>query len=578
MPFLSKSQSKWAFATHQEWADKWAKQTDYKNLPMKKLRGKMQKGGQKGMYNLDGSFSPGYYDKKSDSWVSTGDTIPTAKKMIADNPISIQEYNPFGKTPWLSNQKGNNTVSNIPVITPEMSPEEIQKALEDVNNAPGNETQYFQTGWETDMGNGQKTAKPYDGNGTGMTYQEQAHAEANQTAAGAGPGTNPPKPPTKKNSINPFDVFMGLRGAGMAANFLSGIHARNLQDQYDYKQQTSLGQVNPIPVSNFQYTPNHMYAQEGGVMNPYQYHAKYGGNLKSIIRDYKKWSNDAGPMDMTDGDHARYPERRKGGYAIDDMVIKNYITKLFKFGKGPHQYEQTGGLLGTSMLPPAHLPGDTIPQNMITPLSHQLWSNGQNYTSLDTLKTLPFGRQLYNIKPKDIQKIKSKLDDIGWFGRTLDAALPYKDINLQNYEEGGQINQETMILRKGGNPAKRQMSQPQQQQGQQQQIMQVIQAYAQMSGKDPKQIMQALQQMQPQQQQAAIQQMAQAIQQQQGQGQAQQQMSPDQQGMMKKGGNWLKGAVNPDHKGWCTPMSNPHCTGRRRQFALMMKKNHGFHE
>lgn len=46
---------------------------------------------------------------------------------------------------------------------------------------------------------------------------------------------------------------------------------------------------------------------------------------------------------------------------------------------------------------------------------------------------------------------------------------------------------------------------------------------------------------------------------------------------MKKGG-WLKGAVNPAHKGFCTPLSNPKCTGHRRAFALTMKKHHGFHK
>lgn len=46
---------------------------------------------------------------------------------------------------------------------------------------------------------------------------------------------------------------------------------------------------------------------------------------------------------------------------------------------------------------------------------------------------------------------------------------------------------------------------------------------------------------------------------------------------MKKGG-WLKGAVNPAHKGYCTPMSKSTCTGHRRAFALMMKKKHGFHK
>ena len=42
--------------------------------------------------------------------------------------------------------------------------------------------------------------------------------------------------------------------------------------------------------------------------------------------------------------------------------------------------------------------------------------------------------------------------------------------------------------------------------------------------------------------------------------------------------NWLQGAVNPKHEGFCTPMTKPTCTGKRRAFALTMKKNHGFHK
>ena len=34
--------------------------------------------------------------------------------------------------------------------------------------------------------------------------------------------------------------------------------------------------------------------------------------------------------------------------------------------------------------------------------------------------------------------------------------------------------------------------------------------------------------------------------------------------------------INPKHKGWCTPMTKSTCTGRRRAFALTMKKHHGF--
>lgn len=45
-----------------------------------------------------------------------------------------------------------------------------------------------------------------------------------------------------------------------------------------------------------------------------------------------------------------------------------------------------------------------------------------------------------------------------------------------------------------------------------------------------------------------------------------------------KGGGWIAHAVNPAHKGYCTPMSKPTCTGHRRAFALMMKKKHGFHK
>ncbi len=40
--------------------------------------------------------------------------------------------------------------------------------------------------------------------------------------------------------------------------------------------------------------------------------------------------------------------------------------------------------------------------------------------------------------------------------------------------------------------------------------------------------------------------------------------------LMKDGG-WIKKAINPAHKGWCTPLSNPHCTGHRRALALRFK-------
>jgi hypothetical protein len=46
----------------------------------------------------------------------------------------------------------------------------------------------------------------------------------------------------------------------------------------------------------------------------------------------------------------------------------------------------------------------------------------------------------------------------------------------------------------------------------------------------------------------------------------------------KNGGNWIQGAVNPKHKGYCTPMTKSTCTPRRKAFAKTMKKHHGFHK
>lgn len=44
----------------------------------------------------------------------------------------------------------------------------------------------------------------------------------------------------------------------------------------------------------------------------------------------------------------------------------------------------------------------------------------------------------------------------------------------------------------------------------------------------------------------------------------------------KKGGstdkNWIQKAVNPAHKGYCTPMSKPTCTPKRKALARTFKK------
>lgn len=45
-----------------------------------------------------------------------------------------------------------------------------------------------------------------------------------------------------------------------------------------------------------------------------------------------------------------------------------------------------------------------------------------------------------------------------------------------------------------------------------------------------------------------------------------------------KDGGWIQKAVNPEHKGFCSPMTKKTCTLHRRALAKTFKKHHGFHE
>jgi hypothetical protein len=44
-----------------------------------------------------------------------------------------------------------------------------------------------------------------------------------------------------------------------------------------------------------------------------------------------------------------------------------------------------------------------------------------------------------------------------------------------------------------------------------------------------------------------------------------------------KSKHWIQGAINPAHKGYCTPLSNPKCTPRRRALAERFKKGGDLH-
>jgi hypothetical protein len=41
--------------------------------------------------------------------------------------------------------------------------------------------------------------------------------------------------------------------------------------------------------------------------------------------------------------------------------------------------------------------------------------------------------------------------------------------------------------------------------------------------------------------------------------------------------HWIQGAINPAHKGYCTPMTKSTCTPRRKALAMRFKKGGDLH-
>ena len=96
--------------------------------------------------------------------------------------------------------------------------------------------------------------------------------------------------------LDPYWLFRGFRN-GMS--WLSGMVERGRQNRYDWMQQTALGQMNPMPTDDFQPNPYNLYMQKGG-------------NLKTIIKEYNKYTNKA-QMDMGDGMVDDQGLMKKGG-------------------------------------------------------------------------------------------------------------------------------------------------------------------------------------------------------------------------------------------------------------------------
>lgn len=130
-----------------------------------------------------------------------------------------------------------------------------------------NGTQYFQTGFDQ---NGNPLA--YDANNA--TYEQATKAEQFTTTNPVQfPGSNnflPPQEKLEKKGMG-WSPYLGMRTAKTLFAELANRAERKRQDQYWYNQQSTLGQMNPMPYQDFQ-------------PNKFSMYAKYGGNIKKYAK------------------------------------------------------------------------------------------------------------------------------------------------------------------------------------------------------------------------------------------------------------------------------------------------------
>lgn len=105
--------------------------------------------------------------------------------------------------------------------------------------------------------------------------------------------TYPSTDKRKRGKFTIFDAGLLMRGLSTGLQEISGQVARNRQNQYDYMQQSALGQMNPMPTTDYQ-------------PNPYSLYSKYGGSLRNYIQSGGASTRNIGPVptyrfDQSDG-------------------------------------------------------------------------------------------------------------------------------------------------------------------------------------------------------------------------------------------------------------------------------------
>lgn len=231
MPFKNKKQMRWAFATKQPWAKRWAKETNMKNLPEAQL-------GRNILRPLESSFMRyGFKDEKDQIKNSIVDGSRLNMYPALTNPlfptIKDLDYDQFSYEPspldkeidrnpneyaWMNFNSTEPPVNPLPFKTYDISK---------------------QTGYNPQNALNQGKVP--------VTPKQDENAI----------------PLTKKKSK--FDPYFMLRGATTGLSWLANQAERNRQNAYRMSQTSLLGQRVPVNIDDYQPAYNNQYFQKGGL-------------------------------------------------------------------------------------------------------------------------------------------------------------------------------------------------------------------------------------------------------------------------------------------------------------------------
>ncbi len=278
-----------------------------------------------------------------------------------------------------------------------------------------------------------------------------------------------PTPPAK-DKIDPYFL---LKGATTGLDWLSQHVERNRQDNYMASQYSTLGQVDPANVNDYQPTNYNPYMQQGGAL------------------DFeKKWMNS--PVYQTRNVPASTTAQR--GDAINSLGAPVQVTSDYLKGFLPK------GVKGN---PPAMYNSDKhsieYSDNIPTVLSHEYF---HGTTRGD--KLIPSSENINSEQRAALQNLRYSMYNQGV--PVLDREVNQGDLDqMKGSEEYKYLKN---MFRRDSN---------------------VLDFLKSTSSNSQEQL------------------------------------------PVAKEGGWIKGAVNPAHKGYCTPMTKSTCTGHRKAFAKRAK-------